>query len=114
VEYALFGLAIQPGKADGARAFLRELENERKGLYAESEQRLGITKEVWAVQHSPQGDFFVVFFQSGDINRSVGQFVASQDTFDQWFKQQVRDLTGLDLNVPPAGPLSEILSVYDA
>jgi len=38
----------------------------------------------------------------------------SQDEFDQWFKKEVMDTTGVDLSVPPQGPLSEILSVYEA
>lgn len=114
MEYALFALPIQPGKTAAARGFLQELERERKGQYMESERRLGITKEVWAVQQPPQGDLFVVFFQSDNITGAVGQFVSSQDAFDQWFKRQVRDATGVDLNVPPPGPLSEILSVYEA
>jgi hypothetical protein len=41
-------------------------------------------------------------------------FAASQDEFDQWFKQRVRESTGADLNAPPAGPMSEILSDYHA
>jgi hypothetical protein len=59
------------------------------------------------------GELFVVFFQGGDIAGAVGQFVGSQDMFDLWFKQQVKDTTGVDLNVPPPGALSEILSVYE-
>jgi hypothetical protein len=114
MEYALFALPIQSGKSDSARAFLAELEGSRKDGYAASEQRLGVTKEVWAIQQSPMGALFVVFFQGADIGGAVGQFVGSQDPFDQWFKQQVLDVTGVDLNVLPPGPLSEILSVYDA
>jgi len=60
------------------------------------------------------GELFVIYFQSPNIGGSVGQFVASQDEFDQWFKRQVKDTTGVDLNVPPPGPLSDILSVYEA
>jgi hypothetical protein len=45
---------------------------------------------------------------------AVRQFVGSQDSFDLWFKTQVKDATGVDLNVPPPRPLSEILSVYEA
>jgi hypothetical protein len=114
MEYALFALPIQAGKTDAARSFLQQLEGERKQHYATSEQRLGITKEVWALQQSPMGDLFVVFFQSPNIGGSVSQFVTSQDEFDRWFKQQVKEVTGVDLNVPPPGPLSDILSVYEA
>jgi hypothetical protein len=59
-------------------------------------------------------ELFVIFFQSPNIGGAVGQFVASQEAFDQWFKGQVKDTTRVDLNVPPTGPLSDILSVYEA
>jgi hypothetical protein len=35
-------------------------------------------------------------------------FVQSQDAFDRWFKEQVKDITGVDLNQPPAG-LPEVM-----
>ena len=114
MEYALFALPIHSDRAEAARAFLQELERERKSQYAASEQRLGITKEVWAVQQTPSGQVFAVFFQSDNIGAAVSQFVGSLDPFDQWFKRQVKDVTGVDLNVPPSGPFSEILSVYEA
>ena len=113
MEHALFALPIQPGKSTTARAFLQQLESDRRRDYAASEQRLGITKEVWAVQQSPMGDLFVVFFQGADIGGAVSAFVASHDEFDLWFKEQVLETTGVDLNVAPAGPLSDILSVYE-
>jgi hypothetical protein len=114
MEYALFALPIHDGKTAAARAFLQNLESERKADYAASEQRLGITKEVWAIQQTPMGELFVVFFQAPNIAGAVGQFVGSRDAFDLWFKEQVKDTTGVDLNVPPSGALSDILSVYDA
>jgi hypothetical protein len=114
MEYALFSLPIGSGKSDAARRFLVDLEGPRKQAYAESERRLGITKELWAIQNTPGGDVFVVFFQGDDIAGAVGQFVASQDEFDQWFKSQVLDVTGVDINHLPPGPFSEILSVYEA
>ena len=114
MQYALFALPIQAGQTDAARAFLQELEGARKNEYAASEQRLQITKEVWAIQQSPMGDLFVVFFQANDVGAAVSQFVNSQDEFDQWFKGQVKDTTGVDLNVQPSGPLSDVLSVYEA
>jgi len=114
VEYALFALPIHDGKAAAARTFLQDLEQERKADYVASEQRLGITKEVWAIQQTPMGELFVVFFQAPDIAGAVAQFVGSHDAFDLWFKEQVKDTTGVDLNVPPPGALSDIVSVYEA
>lgn len=114
MDQTLFALPIISGKTDAARAFLRELEGERKGQYAASEGRLELTREVWAIQAGPQGDLYVVYFAGENIGQAFARFAASQDAFDQWFKQQVKETTGADLNTPPAGPMSEILSDFQA
>ena len=114
MDQTLFALPVLTGKTDAARAFLHELEHERMGQYAESEARLRLFKEVWAIQQSPQGDLYVVYFSGDDILDAFRKFAASQDAFDLWFKQQVLETTGADLNTPPPGLLSEILSDYAA
>ena len=114
MDQTLFALPILPNKTEAARAFLQELEGERKGQYAASEQRLGLVKEVWAIQQGPQGALYVVYFAGDNIGRAFQQFAASQDDFDRWFKRQVLETTGADLNTPPPGPMSEILSDYEA
>lgn len=114
MDQTLFALPILPGQTAAARAFLTELEGERKGQYAASERRLGLTKEVWAIQQTPQGALYVVYFSGESIAAAFQQFAQSQDAFDAWFKDRVRTTTGADLNTPPAGPMSEILSDYQA
>jgi hypothetical protein len=114
MDYALFSIPIRPEKNDAAREFLAELEGPRKSAYAQSEQRLKITREIWAIQHTPNGNQYVVFFQAPDVGRAIGQFVASRDEFDMWFKNQVLDTTGVDVTQLPPEPLSEVLSVYEA
>jgi hypothetical protein len=114
MDQTLFALPILSGKTDAARAFLRDLEGVRKGDYAASERRLGLTKEVWAIQQTPQGDLFVVYFAGENIGQAFRRFAASREDFDRWFKDQVRETTGADLNTPPPGPMSEILSDYQA
>src|SRR5918997_6747017 len=114
MDRTLFTLPLLAGKTEAARAFLRELEGDRTAAYAASEARLGLTKEVWALQALPAGDAFVVYFEGADIAAAFGRFAASEDAFDRWFKERVRDASGADLNTPPPGPMSEILSVYEA
>ena len=114
MDRTLFALPLLAGKAEAARAFLRELEGERKAAYAASEERLGLTKEVWALQPLPGGDGYVVYFEGADVAGAFRTFAASQDPFDRWFKDRVRETTGADLDIPPPGPMSEILSVYEA
>src|SRR5262245_61128575 len=114
MDRTLFALPLLAGKTEAARAFLRELEGARKAAYAASAARLGLTKEVWALQTLPGGDAYVVYFEGADVPGAFRRFAASQDAFDRWFKDRVRETTGADLDTPPPGPMSEILSVYEA
>jgi hypothetical protein len=113
MDHICFALPILPGKTEDARAFQRELDGPRKAEYAASEQRIGITREYWFLQQTPQGDLFLAYLESPDFASATDQFVTSQDPFDRWFKQRLAAVTGMDLNTPPPGPLSELLSSYE-
>jgi hypothetical protein len=114
MDHVGFALSILPGKSADARAFLAELEGARKGQYAASERKIGITKELWFYQQTPNGDLFVVYMESADFGNALGMFSQSKDEFDVWFKERLANATGVDLNNPPPGPLSELLSHYEA
>ena len=73
MDQTLFALPILAGKTAAARAFLAELEGGRKGQYAASERRLGLTREVWAIQPTPQGDLYVVYFAASRRVRRLVQ-----------------------------------------
>jgi hypothetical protein len=107
-------LPILPGKGAAARAFQRELTGARQAEYAHSERALGIVKELWFVQETPNGDLFVAYPESPDVNQALGRFAASRTIFDIWFRRQLADVTGVDLGTPPLVPLSELVSRYEA
>jgi len=114
MDQALFALPILPGKTEAARAFLQEQEGPRKQELVACGQSVGITKEVWAIQQTPQGDLFVVYMAGDNIAHAFTQLAASQSAFDCWLKQQLQETTGADLNTPPPGPISEILTDVEA
>jgi len=114
MDHIGFALPILPGKTAAARAFQRDLAGPRMAEYAASERTIGITKELWFLQGTPNGDFFVTYMESADFGKALGMFATSRGTFDVWFKRQLADVTGVDLNEPPPGPLSELLSHYEA
>jgi hypothetical protein len=113
MDHICFALPILPGKTEDARAFHGELDGPRKADYAASEQRIGIEREYWFLQQTPQGDMLLAYMESPDFANALGQFSQSQDAFDRWFKARLADVTGVDLNNPPPGPLSELLSSYE-
>ncbi len=110
MDQALFALPILPGKTEAARAFLQEQNGPRKQELVACGQSVGVTKEVWAIQQTPQGDMYVAYITGEDIAHAFKEFAASQTEFDRWFKQQLQETTGADLNTPPPGPISEILT----
>lgn len=108
-------LPILPGKTNDARAFQRELADERMGDYDRSERRLGISKEVWHLAALPGGDCLIAHLECADFQRAFTSFVASRDAFDLWFKRRLAEVTGVDLNAPPPDlVLPELLSQYQA
>ncbi len=109
MEQTLFALPILPGKTAAARAFLQEVGGPRKQENVACDQRLGITREVWALQQTPQGDLLIAYVTGENLAHAVKEFAASQTEFDRWFKQQAQEATGVDMNTPPSGPLNEIL-----
>ena len=110
MDQALFALPILPGKTKAARAFLQELGGPRKQDLAACSDTVGLAKEMWALQQTPQGDFFVAYMAGDDLTHAFQEFAVSQSEFDVWFKQCIQETTGADLNTPPPGPISEILA----
>ena len=114
MEQICLVLPVQQGHSDDAREFMRELEESRKGDYARSEQRIGITKEVWFLAAVDGGEAMVAYMETEDFAHALGLFSQSQDEFDVWFKRRLADATGVDLNHPPEMTLPELLSSYSA
>ncbi|MGH2589135.1 MAG: hypothetical protein ACRDJE_29785 [Dehalococcoidia bacterium] len=114
MDHLGFALPILPGKGADARAFQRDLAGARQADYAHAERALGIVKELWFLQETPNGDLFIAYLESPDLNRALGRFAASRAAFDVWFRRQLADVTGIDLSIPPPGWLSELVSRYEA
>jgi hypothetical protein len=91
---------------------MREVEASRKSVDDRSEERIGITKDVWSLAAAPAGDAW--YMDTGDFTNALALFSRSQDQFDMWFKRRMADCTGVDLNDPPAMTLPELLSSYSA
>lgn len=108
-------LPMREGKSATARDFMRELETDRKAEYGVSERRIGIDKQAWYLASTPAGDQLVAYMESPDFDHALAMFSQSSDPFDLWFKRQLDEATGLDLNHPPSGMmLPELLSSFIA
>jgi hypothetical protein len=60
-----------------------------------------------------QGSFILVWFE-GDVEKAFADLAASDDEFVVWFRDQVLDVTGVDLAAPPDGPPPAVLVDWHA
>jgi hypothetical protein len=96
---------ILPGKTEQWKHFSQQMVGPRHSEYEASRKRLGITREAAYLQHTPQGDLAIVYVEAHDLPRVFQGFGTSQEPFDVWFREQVKEIHGLDFTQPPAGPL---------
>jgi hypothetical protein len=114
MDHICLTIPVLAGQGQAARSFMGELEGSQRSAYAESEQRIGIEKELWFISDLGEQELLVAYMESGDFGRAFEQFVASREPFDLWFKEQLASATGLDLNDPPELQLPELVSHYEA
>ena len=115
MDHVCVAFPILAGKTDEARAFQRELSEQRMAEYDRSERRIGITSEHWFIATGSGGDQLIGYMETENFAKALGQFSESRDDFDLWFKQRLADATGVDLNNPPPDmQLPELVSSYTA
>jgi hypothetical protein len=100
---------VLPGKTEQARAFAKELMGTRRREFDESQARVGATRETWSLQSTPDGDFVLVWFEAPDIEKVFATLGESTDPFDVWFRQQVKEINGVDMEAPPTDAPPEVL-----
>jgi len=98
---------VLPGKTEEGREFAKTCMGPRRAEYAESLKAGGITQESWFLQKTPQGDLVIVYFEAENVEKSFETLAKSKTPFGAWFKQQVKSVTGFDLEQPMTGPPPE-------
>ena len=100
---------ILPGKTEQWKHFSHEMAGPRRSAYEASRRRLGITREVAYLQKTPQGDLAVVYIETQNIPRFFEGLASSQEPFDVWFREQAKQIHGVDFSEPLPGPLPEAI-----
>lgn len=106
-------LNLSADKVEDAKAFLRALDNERRPEYARSQARIGIARETWFCVEN-DNPLLIATIESDDFGAAIAAFSASKDPFDMWFKAELANCTGFDLNAPPPVTLPTLLSHFVA
>ena len=98
MQSVAFAAPLLPGKTETDRANLRSCQDgERKADYEASRERHGILRESVWIQQTPDGDVAVVLIEAEDLQTAMGGLASSQEPFDQWFRDRIHDVHGIDL-----------------
>lgn len=85
-------------------AFAQALTNERQAEAAAFYRRYGVSHESWHLQHTEFGLWLISLTVVDNPTEVAPQYAATTDEFEKWFKDQVRDLSGVDSDKEPLGP----------
>ena len=99
---------ILPGKEDAFRAWCKEVAGPRQDGFDALNRRGDITRETWALQTTPEGSFFLMWFE-GNVEKAFEDVVTGQDEFTVWHRARLLDIFGLDLSEPEEGPPPEVV-----
>jgi hypothetical protein len=104
-----FTAPVLPGKTEQGTAFFQEAQR-RMQEFAKSRRSLPgrMTRESVWLMRTPRGDFGVVLLEGDDPVAANAAFASSQEPFDVWFKQGVKEFTGIDFG-QPLPPIEQLL-----
>lgn len=100
---------VLPGKEQEIRKLAAEMAGPRRQDAEEFYKSFGVHRESWHFQETPHGPIVIGVTEVDDAEKKAPQYAQSQRAFDRWFKDQVRNLTGVDPDTQPLGPPSEVI-----
>jgi hypothetical protein len=93
-----FVAPILPGKTQSDREAMESCAHgDRQADFQASRRRAGVTRESVWIQSTPGGDVAVVVIEAPDVQAAMGAVATSQEPFDSWFREHIRDIHGMDL-----------------
>jgi Family of unknown function (DUF6176) len=92
-----FCAPILPGKEETDRKGFEEVLGPRREEYDASRRRAAITREMVWHQQTPDGTVAVVYLEADDIPASMQALATSDDAFDEWFRELVKEVHGIDM-----------------
>ena len=88
---------ILAGKVEAWRRFCQEISGARLQMYLASRRRFGITGERMALMETPYGATAVTTLEATNVDRALGQVIASSHSFDVWYRERLQELHGINL-----------------
>ncbi|MGH9363460.1 MAG: hypothetical protein ACRD2T_16240 [Thermoanaerobaculia bacterium] len=106
---------LLPGKEEELQQFAAELSGARGAETATFYDSFSVSRETWHLQQTDHGALVIGVTEVAEPVQEIAQeYAASQRAFDRWFKDKVRELTGIDPDTQPLGPPAEQIFEFRA
>ena len=106
---------LLPGKLEAWKEFTASLEGERKQEFEDFNKRYNLTGHRAWLQANPDGGHLVIVLHEGPgadgFMPGLGQ---SSHAFALWFRDNIKEVHGIDVTQPPPGPAPELLVDYSS
>lgn len=104
-------LPCLPGGGEKLRQLAAECSGDRSKDFEAFHRRIGLSREHWYLQPTPEGELCLVVLE-GDPLGAIQKLAVSDEEFDRWFIDRVKEVHGVDFGQPLPGPPPE--KVFDA
>jgi len=108
---AVFNAAfpVLPGKEDQARAFAAEIGGARRAEFGDAQASIGITRETWTLQETPEGWLVLIWIEAADVEKAFEGFATATDDVSVWQRAQILEVSGMDMSEPDDDPPPEVI-----
>ncbi len=104
---------VLAGKMDAWKDYVKEMTGPRSEEYKASRRKAGLNVEKVWVQHTPMGDYAVVYWEAADIGKVFERFMQSEEPIDKWFRDRILvEVHGMDVSNPP--PMNQVVLDFKA
>jgi hypothetical protein len=111
-NYALV-FPVPAGKSDDQVKSIAKMLKADPAAYRESRKRAGVTLERVYLQKTPMGNFVVAYVEGAkDFGSTIGAYLSSDLPIDGKFVDMIKEIHGVDLRQPPAGPPPETIAQW--
>jgi hypothetical protein len=104
-----FAFPILPGKTEQLNQYNEQIAGPRSQEYQDVLKKINVERERDYLQKTPNGDFFIGTWEGENPEASLNAFNQINDEFNQWNKQQIKEMSGVDTSDITPETLPELL-----
>ncbi len=97
----VFAIPVMHGKEDVDRQTRDEMAGARRDEYEAALKDAGITRQAVWHQQTPDGRTLAIVYIEATDPDAHQRFVSSEADISRWFVQQMQEVHGLDVSLPP-------------